>query len=113
MRTNEERIAAMHRRAGELRRAQRRKQVLLIQSATAAVSFAAVLLLAVFVPEVSGGTLPEPAPGTMNASIFFGNHVSAMIVIAVLSFLLGVALTVFCFRLKKWQDRKEREDETS
>ena len=32
------------------------------------------------------------------------------IVVALLAFLLGVSVTVFCLRLKKWREKKDRED---
>ena len=46
----------------------------------------------------------------MSASLFSGSGALGYIVIALLSFLLGVSVTVFCFRLKKWQDERDRED---
>ena len=33
------------------------------------------------------------------------------LVIALIAFVLGVAVTVFCFRLKKWNDEKDKEDD--
>ena len=32
-----------------------------------------------------------------------------VIVISILAFLLGITVTVFCFRLKKWMDEKDRK----
>ena len=49
MRTNEERIEAMHRRAAELEREQRVRKARFAGTAAALVSFAAVILLAVMI----------------------------------------------------------------
>ena len=46
----------------------------------------------------------------MNASIFSDSGVSGYLVIAILAFLLGITVTVFCFRLKKYMDGKGPED---
>ena len=32
-----------------------------------------------------------------------------LIVIAIIAFLLGITVTIFCFYLKKWQEEKEQE----
>lgn len=117
MRTNEERIEAMHARAEEIEKEQRRRRVKLVQAASAAASFAAVILLAIFIPQLApvgsdmftGNSAPA-APGDMQASIFGGSGALRYVVIAVVAFMLGVFVTAFCFRLKRWQDQKEREE---
>ena len=53
MRTNEERIEAMHRRAAELEREQRVRKARFAGTAAALVSFATVILLAVMMPDLS------------------------------------------------------------
>ena len=47
----------------------------------------------------------------MSASIFSGSGYLGYIVIGIVAFLLGCAVTVFCFRLRKWQKDKENEDD--
>lgn len=109
MRTNEERIAEMHKRAAELEKQKRAGRVRIIQALSVAACFVAAILMAVYVPGVSAKLVPETAPGSMNASIFAGGNALGYIVIAVIAFLLGTAVTIFCFRLKKWQDENDRE----
>ena len=118
MRTNEERIAKMHARAEEIEKEQRRRRVRIAQSAAAAVSFAAVILLAVFMPQLAPagdgfapGSSAPAAPGDMQASIFGGSGVLGYIVIAIIAFLLGAFVTAFGFRLKRWQDKKDRGED--
>lgn len=35
----------------------------------------------------------------------------SFIMIAAIAFILGAAVTVFCFRIKEWNDRKDKEDD--
>lgn len=111
MRTNEERIAAMHKRADELKKKRQRYRMWVIHSASAVAGFAAVILLAVFVPEVSTEMSSNTTPGAMNASIFSPNGALPLIIIAVIAFFFGVTVTIFCFRLKKWREEQDRSDE--
>lgn len=118
MRTDEERIKAMHARAEEIEKEQRRRRVRIAQLGTAAASFAAVILLAVFMPQLTQAT-PGSAPGNsapaapvdMQASIFGDSGALEYVVIAVIAFLLGAFVTAFCFRLKNWQDKKDRGED--
>ena len=118
MRTNEERINAMHARASELNKQRRARRVRIMQAAGAAVSFAATIVLAVCIPRlVNFETNPTGSPigqaetsGTMNASIFGNSAVLGYVVIALLAFLLGVTLTIFCFRLREWQKHKDEQE---
>ena len=108
MRTNEERIAAMHARAAELGREKRRKQTDLAAAVSVVLSLALIFALSAWMPHFSAAM--TGAPDGMSASVFSGSGALGYIVIALLSFLLGVSVTVFCFRLKKWQDERDRED---
>lgn len=118
MRTNEERINAMHARASELNKQRRARQVRIMQAAGAAVSFAATIVLAVCVPRLADfETEPAGSPlgqagtsGIMNASIFSNSAALGYVVIALIAFLLGVTLTIFCFRLREWQKHKDEQE---
>ena len=103
MRTNEERIAALHSRTAKLEREAQNRRF-------AAVCLAILAGLAVLIPRVSQSGFSGVAPGSMNASIFSDSGVSGYLVIAILAFLLGITVTVFCFRLKKYMDGKGPED---
>ena len=116
MRTNEERIAALHRRAAELERQKaRRRRVFAAQAAAAAACLALAVILAVLIRGAAAGEAASGYPLTdMNASLFGSSTVLGTVVIAVLAFLLGASVTVFCFLLKKWSDHRteeEKEDE--
>lgn len=100
MRTNEERIEAMHRRAAELEREQRVRKARFAGTAAALVSFAAVILLAIMMPDLFQVVVPENSG--MSGSIFAsGGHLGG-IVICIIAFLLGAAASAFCFRLRDY-----------
>lgn len=111
MRTNEERIAAMHKRAADLEKEKRQRKVRIIQALSAAACFAAVIALAVFMSGFSLAFTSGTNQGGMSASIFSESSALGYIVIGVLAFLLGATVTIFCFRLKKWQKDKDAEDD--
>ena len=108
MRTHEERIAAMHARAAELNRARRARKVRIMQISGAAVACAATIMLAVFMPHISDFETNTNAGPT--GSVFADSGALGYIVIAIIAFLLGVALTMFCIRLSEWQKRKDKEE---
>lgn len=110
MRTDKERIDMMHARAAQLEKQKRARKVRLMQSAGAVISFAAVILFAVFMPRLpdAGEGTPAGPGGSMHASIFGDSAALGYIVVSVIAFLLGVVLTVFCFRLRKWQEDKDK-----
>lgn len=102
MRTNEERIAAMHKRAEEISGEHRVLKVRAIQTVSAAVFLAAAVMIAVFIPKLPGsGAGGGIASDDMYASIFGGSNALSYILIAVIGFTLGVTVTVFCYRLNK------------
>ena len=109
MRTNEERIAALHRRAAELEKEERSRLVRWITAAAAVVCLGVVVLLAVLLPGLSGRIAAGELQGSMNASMFADAAVIGYLVIGIVAFLLGVAVTIFCFRLKKWQEEQDRD----
>ncbi|MBE6045397.1 MAG: hypothetical protein E7221_01705 [Clostridiales bacterium] len=111
MRTNEERIAAMHARANELNREERVRKVRIMQSAGAAIAVAATIMLAVFLPKINEFE-PDTVVGSgdMHASILNDSGSTGYVVIAIIAFLFGVAATMFCYRVREWQERKGSMD---
>lgn len=110
MRTNEERIAALHKRAVELERVKKQHRSRILQVVSVTACFAAVILLAFVMPGFSGALVAGDIQGSMNASIFSGSSAAGFIVIGILAFLFGAAVTVFCFRLEKLQNSRELEN---
>jgi len=109
MHTNEERIAAVHKRAAELEAKSRHNRVRILQSASAAAGILCVIALAVFLPDAAASLDASNAAENLRGSIFSENGALSFVVIGIISFLLGVSVSVFCFRLKKWRDDQEKE----
>ena len=98
MRTNEERIKALHTRADKYRRYER------IRNTSICVSLMLTIMAGLLIPRVEIGDIEMISDG-MVASIFNGTSSLYLILIAVIAFLLGVSVTIFCFYLKKWYER--------
>ena len=109
MRTNEERLAALHDRAGQLKRQQTKQRFSLLCVSAGVICFGILAGLSLLIARVSGVGFDPESYGNMSASVFSGNGAMGYQVIAVLAFCLGVTVTVFCFRLKKYLDEKDRQ----
>ena len=113
MRSHEERFAETKRRiAARQRREQRRRSTITTLSA------AACLVLIVGVSFAMPGMVAGIRPGDFAgfetaASMYGGGAALGDIVIGLLSFLLGVCVTVLCFRLRQInrEDSQDREGE--
>ena len=114
MRSHEERIAETKRRIAKIEREKRlRRNTLAMASAVAA---CLVLLIgASFVmPGIAANIQTGDYAGFETAaSIFHGGAALGYIVIGLLAFLLGVCVTVLCFRLRQMsrEDGQDRESE--
>lgn len=107
MRTNEERIRAMHERAAELESEKRRRNAGLLSSLSVAAGFIIVICLSFYLHGVNGTINSAVSAGEMSASIFADSSVLGFVVIGIVAFLLGAAVTLFCMYLKNWKDEKE------
>ena len=112
MRTNEARIAAMHMRAAEIDRTNRKRKVDIITGVSFAVCLIFVIGLAFKMPDLMGITLENTISEGMSASIFSGNGPISYIFVSIIAFLLGAAVTVFCYRIKKLNGLSDERDES-
>ena len=107
MRTNEERIAEMHRRAAELERKKRGRVARVLSFSAVAACLVMIIGLSFSIPrvmdtmDISG--MARVMEG-MNASLFATAGVLGYVVTGILAFLLGISVTVLCFRLRMWKD---------
>lgn len=111
MRTNEQRIAALHSRAAEIEREDRQHRVQVMQASSVLACFALVVLLASLMPGFAGTMIPELTPGTGSASVFSGSSALGFIVVGTVAFMLGAAVTIFCYRLKGFLNGNTRRPE--
>ena len=112
MRTNEERQQLIHRRTVEIQRERRRKQ----QNVISAASVMLCLLLIVGV----GYTLSGMTNQEFTARISYAAGMASMlgkykalgyICIGILSFVLGVCVTVLLYRLRKVEEHRRKVEE--
>lgn len=109
MRTTEERAELIHRRVVQLRRERKRKRVEVL-------SVAACLLLVVAVGAWMPGLLSGMSTGTVEtevetASLLAVHPALGYIAMGILTFLLGVCVTVLIYRLREYKTDGEQEDE--
>ena len=102
MRSHEERVAETKWRIAKIERAKRRRR----NTVTMASAVAACLVLLVGVSLAMPGIAAKIQSGDYSgfetaASIFHGGAALGYIVIGLLAFLLGVCVTVLCFRLRQ------------
>lgn len=113
MRSTDERIAAMHTRAAEIKREQIKRRNTIIGTVSVLACFAVVIGIALAFPSLMAGVTPTVENDSMIASIFSGNGYLGYIVIGTLAFLLGAAVTVFCVRLQRLNGYTEDSDSES
>ena len=114
MRSHEERVAEAKRRIAKIERAKRLRR----NTFTMASAVAACLVLIVGVSFTMPGMVAGVRPGDFAgyetaASMYGGGAALGYIVIGLLSFLLGVCVTVLCFRLRQInrEDSQDRKGE--
>ena len=114
MRSHEERVAEAKRRIAKIERAKRLRR----NTITMASAVAACLVLLVGTSFAMPGIAARIQTGDYSgfetaASIFHGGAALGYIVIGLLAFLLGVCVTVLCFRLRQMsrEDDQNKESE--
>ena len=112
MRSYEERVAETKRRIAKMEREKRRRR----NTVTMASAVAACLVLLVGVSLAMPGIAAKIQSGDYSgfetaASIFHGGAALGYIVIGLLAFLLGVCVTVLCFRLRQMNREDDQNNE--
>ena len=113
MRSHEERIADTKRRIAKIEQDKRRRR----NTITMASAVAACLVLLIGVSLAMPGIAANLQTGDYSgfetaASIFRGGAALGYIVIGLLAFLLGVCVTVLCFRLRQMSREDDQNNES-
>ena len=112
MRSHEERVAEAKRRIAKIEREKRRRNTVTMASAVAA-CFVLLIGASLAVPGIAARIQTGDYSGFETAaSIFHSGAALGYIVIGLLAFLLGVCVTVLCFRLRQ-MSREDGQDEES
>ncbi len=108
MRSSEERIAAVKRRAAQLERRKTRLRSRMLAVASAAACLALIIGLAAAMPGITADIDAQNYAGFETAATMLGSGGAlGYLVMALLAFLLGVCVTILCFRLRR---REEEND---
>ena len=112
MRSNIERAEAVRRRAGELKRLRARRLSRIAAAGGSLASLAVIVALAFAMPAADFSAAIEGAAG---AGGIFASAAAGYIIVGVLAFALGAAVTVLCFKLRSaggrgGEDRDDRDN---
>ena len=114
MRSHEERVAETKRRIAKIEREKRRRRNTVTMASAVAACLALLIGASLAMPDIAASIQTGDYSGFETAaSIFHGGAALGYIVIGLLAFLLGVCVTVLCFRLRQMsrEDGQDRESE--
>ena len=115
MRSHEERVAETKRRIAKIEREKRLRRNMIAMVSAVAACLALLIGASLAMPGIAASIQTGDYSGFETAaSIFHGGAALGYIVIGLLAFLLGVCVTVLCFRLRQMsredgQDRKSED----
>ena len=114
MRSHEERVAETKRRIAKIEREKRLRRDKFTMISAAAACLALLIGASLAMPGIAANIQTGDYSGFETAaSIFHGGAALGYIVIGLLAFLLGVCVTVLCFRLRQMNqdDTQDKESE--
>lgn len=113
MRSHEERVAETKRRIAKIEREKRRRRNTVTMASAVAACLALLIGASLAMPGIAASIQTGDYSGIETAaSIFHGGAALGYIVIGLLAFLLGVCVTVLCFRLRQ-MNREDGQDKES
>ena len=113
MRSHEERVAETKRRIAKIEREKRLRRNTITMASAVAACLALLIGASLAMPGIAATLQAGDYSGFETAaSIFHGGAALGYIVIGLLAFLLGVCVTVLCFRLRQ-MSREDGQDEES
>ena len=113
MRSHEERVAETKRRIAARQREKRRRRDKITMISAVAACLALLIGASLAMPGIAASIQTGDYSGfETSASMYGGGAALGYIVIGLLAFLLGVCVTVLCFRLRQ-MSREDGQDEES
>lgn len=111
MRTTEERMRLIGKRTAEIRRQEEQKKRRVQDGLCLAACLILVVVIGAFLPGVVSGLSYEDT-GAMSgaASLVGSSEALGYIVMGLLSFMLGVCVTVLLYRLRRRNERRKQEE---
>ena len=113
MRSHEERVAETKRRIAKIEREKRRRRNTITMASAVAACLALLIGASLAMPGIAANIQAGDYSGFETAaSIFHGGAALGYIVIGLLAFLLGVCVTILCFRLRQMHREDTRDTES-
>ena len=110
MRSHEERVAETKRRIAQIEREKRRRRDTITMAAAVAACLVLLIGASLAMPGIAANIQTGDYSGFETAaSIFHSGAALGYIIIGLLAFLLGVCVTVLCFRLRQ-MNREDTQD---
>ena len=114
MRSHEERVAETKRRIAKMEREKQRRRNTITMASAVAACLALLIGASLAMPGIAARIQTGDYSGYETAASMYGGGAAlGYIVIGLLAFLLGVCVTVLCFRLRQMnrEDGQDRESE--
>ena len=114
MRSHEERVAETKRRIAKMEREKRRRRNTVTMASAVAACLALLIGASLAMPGIAANIQAGDYSGFETAASMYGGGAAlGYIVIGLLAFLLGVCVTVLCFRLRQMsrEDDQNKESE--
>ena len=112
MRSHEERVVETKRRIAKIEREKRLRRDKITMISAAAACLALLVGASFAMPGIAASIQTGDYSGFETAASMYGGGALGYIVIGLLAFLLGVCVTVLCFRLRQ-MNREDGQDEES
>ena len=112
MRSHEERVAETKRRIAKMERGKRLRRNKITMASAVAACLVLLIGASLAMPGIAASIRTGDYSGFETAASMYGGGALGYIVIGLLAFLLGVCVTVLCFRLRQ-MNREDGQDEES
>ena len=109
---NEERIAEVKRRIEEKERRQRLRYRQIVSAFCIAACLAVIAGVSFVMPGIAGQIAPGTSSGFETAATILGGGTAlGYMVIGLLAFILGVCVTILCFRIRQLNKEEQTEEQ--
>ena len=111
MRTDEERAGLIHKRTAEIKRERQRKKQRALDGSCIGACLVLIVGIGSFLPDWVVGIPGGEVHHTSGAASLVGSHAAlGYILMGLMAFLLGVCVTVLLYRLRRRNEREQREN---
>lgn len=107
MLTNKEMLKAVHTRAAEMNRARQKRLTLFMGGGAVVLALVLIVLLASVMPSFQERLAPDTSV-TLQASVLADSGMLGYVVVGIVAFLLGIAVTAFCVLLHNRRNGEEQ-----